>query len=164
MTLLAHSSYPFDHRYAQGQVVSAHGVSSFMCVVTNRRFAGTIRVDINLADVLSVSILKRENQCSFWGSRPVSTAFSSRTVYTEQNNNHLEPAPGQSDKREVICQSRVFRRCLPIGDRPEEIEIEADARHVDILTHQLNLKGAKSVASLVVNSTTSDVGPPLLLD
>ena len=78
-----------------------------------------------------------------------------------KNEGVLGPDPGQGDKREVICLNRAFRWCLPTGDRPEATEIEADARHVDVLTHQLNLKGAKSVASLGVKSTTSDVGPPL---
>ena len=65
---------------------------------------------------------------------------------------------------EVICFNRVFQWCLLAGGRPEAIEMEADARHVDILIHQLNLRGAKSVASLGVKSTTSDVGPQLPLD
>ena len=81
-----------------------------------------------------------------------------------KNEGVLRPDPGQGGKREVICLNRAFRWCLPTGDRPEATEIEADARHVDILTHQLNLKGAKSVASLGVKSTTSDVGPPLPVD
>ena len=81
-----------------------------------------------------------------------------------KNEGVLGPDPGQGDKREMICLNRVFRWCLPTGDRPENIEIKADARHVDIVTHQLNFKGAKSVASLGVKSATSDVGPPLLLD
>ena len=77
-----------------------------------------------------------------------------------KNEGVLGPDRGQGVKREVICLNRVFRWCLPTCDRPEAIEIEAHARHVDILTHQLNLKGAKSVASPDVKSTTSDVGPP----
>ena len=81
-----------------------------------------------------------------------------------KNEGVLGPDLGQGDKREMICLDRVFRWCLPTGDRPETIEIKVDARHVDIVTHQLNLKGAKSVASLGVKSATSDVGPPVPLD
>ena len=77
-----------------------------------------------------------------------------------KNEGVLGPDPGQGDKQEVICLKRVFRWCLPTGDRPEAVEIEADARHVDILTHQLNLKGTKSVSLPGVKSTTSDVGHP----
>ena len=43
--------------------------------------------------------------------------------------------------------------------RAETIEIEADARHVEILIHQLNLQSAKSLATPGVKSTSSDVGP-----
>ena len=53
-----------------------------------------------------------------------------------RNEGVLGPDPGQGDKREVVCLNRVFRWCLPTGDRQDAIEIEADARHADILTHQ----------------------------
>ena len=59
----------------------------------------------------------------------------------------LGPDPGQGDVREVVCLNRVFRWCLPAGGRAGAIEIEADARHVEILIHQLNLQNAKSLAS-----------------
>ena len=72
--------YPFYDRLAQGQVVSAHCVISFMCVVTKKRFVETIFGFIYLADVLSVSIRKIKNHCSFVGSGLVSTVFSSREV------------------------------------------------------------------------------------
>ena len=51
------------------------------------------------------------------------------------------------------------RRC----GRAEAIEIEADARHVEILIHQLNFQKAKSLATPGVKST-SDVGPTLPLE
>ena len=57
----------------------------------------------------------------------------------------FEPDPGQGDVREVVCLNRVFRWCLPTSGRAEAIEIEADARHVEILIHQLNLRSAKSL-------------------
>ena len=81
-----------------------------------------------------------------------------------KNEGVLRPDPGQVDKREVMCLNCVFRCCLPAGGRLEAIEMEADASHVDFLTHQFNLHGAESVATLGVKSTTSDVGPTLLLD
>ena len=84
MALFAHSFFPFYDRVAQGQLVSAHCVISFMCVVTKRRFADTILVVIHLADVLSASILKIKNHYSVVGSCLVSTVFSPRTDYTER--------------------------------------------------------------------------------
>ena len=51
----------------------------------------------------------------------------------------LRPDLGQVDVREVLCLNRLFRWCLPTSGRAEAIEIEADARYVEILVHQLNL-------------------------
>ena len=48
--------------------------------------------------------------------------------------------------------------------RLEAIEIEADARHVEILIHQLNLWSAKSLATPGVKSTSSDAGPALPME
>ena len=70
------------------------------------------------------------------------------------------PDPGQGDLQEVECLSRVFRWCLPTNSHPKAIEIDAGAGHVNILTHQLNLQGDKSVATPGVKNTTSDVGLP----
>ena len=58
----------------------------------------------------------------------------------------LGPDPGQGDVREVFCLNRVFR-WGPTSGRAEAIEIEADARHIEILIHQLNLWSAKSLAT-----------------
>ena len=66
--------------------------------------------------------------------------------------------------REVLCLNRVFRWCLPMSGRPEAIETEADARHVEILVHQLNLQIAKTLATPGVKSTSSDVGHTLPLE
>ena len=71
----------------------------------------------------------------------------------------LGPDPGQGDVREMVCLNRVFRWCLQTSGRAEVIEIEAGARHVEILIHQLNLQSAKSLATPGVKSTSSDVGP-----
>ena len=65
---------------------------------------------------------------------------------------------------EVACLNRVFRWCLPAGGRAEAIEIEADARHVEILILQLNLQNAKWLATPGVKSRSSDVGPTLPLE
>ena len=62
-----------------------------------------------------------------------------------KNDGDLGPDPGQGDVREVVCLNRAFRWCLRAGGGAEAIEIEADARHVDILSHHLNLQEAKSV-------------------
>ena len=74
------------------------------------------------------------------------------------------PDPGQGDVREVVCLNRVFRWCLLMSGRPEALEIEAHARHADILVHQLNLQNAKTLATPGVKSTSSDVGHTLPLD
>ena len=74
------------------------------------------------------------------------------------------PEPGQGDVRKVVCLNRVFRWCLPADGRTEAVEIEADARHVESLTHQLNLQNAKSLVTPGVKSTSSDVGPTLPLE
>ena len=66
--------------------------------------------------------------------------------------------------REVVCLNRVFRWCLPTSGRPEAIEIEADARQVEILIHQLNLPSGKSLATPGVKSTSSDIGLALPLE
>ena len=76
----------------------------------------------------------------------------------------LGPDPGQGDVREVVCLNRVFRWCIRTCGRAEAIEIEADARHVEILTHQLNLWSAKSLATPGVKSTSSDIGPALPME
>ena len=47
----------------------------------------------------------------------------------------------------MVCLNRVFRWCLPTSGRAEAMEIEADARHVEFLIHQLNLRSAKSLAT-----------------
>ena len=49
-----------------------------------REFAEAILVIAHLADVLSVSILKRKNHFSFVSSCLVSTVFSSRAVFTQR--------------------------------------------------------------------------------
>ena len=74
------------------------------------------------------------------------------------------PDPGQRDVREVVCQNRVFRWCLPTSGRPEAIKIEADAGHVKIRIHQLNLQNAKTLVTPGVKSTSSDVGHALPLE
>ena len=66
--------------------------------------------------------------------------------------------------REVVYLNRVFRWCQPTSGRAEAIEIEAGARHVEILIHQLNLRIAKSLATPGVKSTSSDIGPALPLE
>ena len=76
----------------------------------------------------------------------------------------LGPDPGQGDVREVVCLNRVFRWCLPTSGRAEAIEIEADARHVEILIHRLNFRCAKSLATPGVKSTNSEIGHALLLE
>ena len=76
----------------------------------------------------------------------------------------LGPDPGQEDVREVVCFNRVFRWCLPTSGGAEAIEIEANAMHVEILIHQLNLRSAKALASPGVKSTSSDIGPALPLE
>ena len=76
----------------------------------------------------------------------------------------LGPDRGQGDVREVVCLSRVFRWCLPTSGRPEAIDIEANARHVEILAHQLNFQNAKTLATPGVKSTSSDVGHTLPLE
>ena len=58
-----------------------------------------------------------------------------------KNEGDMVPDPGQGDVPEVVCLNRVFRWCLPAGGGAEAIEIEAAARHVDILSHQLNQVG-----------------------
>ena len=50
------------------------------------------------------------------------------------------------------------------GGRPEAIETEADARHAEILVHQLNLQNAKTLETPGVKSTSSDVGHTLPLE
>ena len=62
----------------------------------------------------------------------------------------------------MVCLNRVFRWCLPTRGRAEAIEIEADARHVEILIHSLNLQRPKSLATPGVKSTSSDVGKSTL--
>ena len=68
------------------------------------------------------------------------------------------PDTGQGDLREVVCLDRGFRWCLPMSGRPEAIEIEANARHVEIPVHQ------QTLATPGVKSTSSDVGRTLLLE
>ena len=80
-----------------------------------------------------------------------------------QERGSAGPDPGEGDVREVVWLSRVFRWCLS-GGRAKAIEIEADARHVEILIHQLNPQKTKSLATLGVKSTSSDVGPTLPLE
>ena len=80
---LLQAFHPFCDCLAQGQLVSAHCVISFMCVVTKKGFRFVV---IHLGDLLSVSIQKRKNLYSFCGFFSVSTVFSSRTVYTERTD------------------------------------------------------------------------------
>ena len=54
--------------------------------------------------------------------------------------------------------------CLPTSGRAEAIEIQADARHVEIRIHQLNLQSAKSLSTPGVKSTTSDIVPVFPLE
>ena len=51
-----------------------------------------------------------------------------------------------------------------MSGRPEAIEIEAAARHVEILVHHLNLQSAKTLATAGVKSTSTDVGHTLPLE
>ena len=76
----------------------------------------------------------------------------------------LGPDPGQGDVREIVCLNCVFRWCAPTSGRSEAIEVEADARHVEILVHQLNLQSAETPATPDVKSTSSDVGHTLPLE
>ena len=54
----------------------------------------------------------------------------------------LGPDPGR-DVREVVCLNCVLRWCLPMSGRPEAVEIEADARHVEILVPECQDAGAR---------------------
>ena len=47
----------------------------------------------------------------------------------------IGPNPSRGDSLEVVCLNRVFRYVRAAGNEPERIEIEADARHVEILLH-----------------------------
>ena len=76
----------------------------------------------------------------------------------------LGPGPGQGDVREVVCLNRVFRWCLPTSGRAEAIEIEADARHVEILIHQLILRSAKTLSTPGFKNTSSDISPAFPLE
>ena len=71
----------------------------------------------------------------------------------------LGPHPGHGDVCEVVCLNRVFRWCPPTNGRAEATEIEADAGHVEILFHHLNLQNVKTLTTPSVKSTSSDVGP-----
>ena len=81
----------FLDSFAQGQLVSAYFLISFMFVVTKKGVRWDYLCYHHLADVLSVSILKTNCQ-SFVGSCVLSTVFSSRTVYTERAELHNQGA------------------------------------------------------------------------
>ena len=74
----------------------------------------------------------------------------------------------KTQNRSFVIQQEGDKRtqdwCLPTSGRAEPIEIEADARHVEILIHQLDLRSAKSMATPGVKSTSSDVGLALPLE
>ena len=92
MTLLAHFFllWPFG----SSQSINCCTVCDFNHVRCDEKkkkrvFVETLLVVTHLADLLSALIQKRKNRYSFVGSCPVSTVFSSRTVYRERtNNNH----------------------------------------------------------------------------
>ena len=58
---------------------------------------------------------------------------------------------------EIACLNRVFRRSVLAGNRPEAIEIETDARHIDIILDQLNLTNVETVVSLGIRNDSSDL-------
>ena len=79
----------------QGTFTSLQGNVPVSAAVTSQSLVCKVceigrQVVTHLDDLLSALIQKRENYYSFVGSCPVSTVFSSRTVYTERtkNNNH----------------------------------------------------------------------------
>ena len=61
-----------------------------------------------------------------------------------QTESVVGPGPSQGDVSDIVCQYRVFRWSARPGNRPAAIEIEADARNIDIILNQLNLMSAKT--------------------
>ena len=51
----------------------------------------------------------------------------------------LGPDISKGDVDEVVCLNRIFRYCRAENGAPDSVETEADARHVEILTHGLGL-------------------------
>jgi len=60
----------------------------------------------------------------------------------------LGPDPSKGDSLEVVCLNKIFRWVPGTVGNPDAIEIEADPRHVDIITHTLGLtKASKAVVT-----------------
>ena len=86
MNLFAQSLfYPFYDRLAQGQSVSLHIVWFHSCALwRKRKFIETVLVITILLTCWQYRSRRERINYIFVGSCPVSTVFSSRTVYTER--------------------------------------------------------------------------------
>lgn len=57
-----------------------------------------------------------------------------------KNEGMQGPDQSKGDVREVVCLNRIFRWCEATGHRKDAIDVEADARHAEIIAAQLQLK------------------------
>eukprot|EP00971_Amphidinium_carterae_P018998 374110-Amphidinium_carterae.1 len=74
----------------------------------------------------------------------------------------LGPRVDLGDSHELLCLNRIFRWCTAGSGRPEAIEIEADARHVEIICHQCRLDAtSKGVGTPGVKDSTGEDGDRL---
>ena len=67
-----------------------------------------------LADVLSVSILKRKNHYSFVGSCLVSTVFSSRAISTDRTNQQPQSGSGAlviAEEEDLVVNKVPLKEC-----------------------------------------------------
>eukprot|EP00971_Amphidinium_carterae_P338220 6475462-Amphidinium_carterae.1 len=72
----------------------------------------------------------------------------------------LGPEPDLGDVHEIVCLNRVFRWAVHGG--VTAIEIEADARHAEILCKQMGLgENSKSVVTPGVSDKDAGIGKPL---
>ena len=66
-----------------------------------------------------------------------------------------------TDLGNLIGSDCVFRCCARAGDRPEAIEFEADARHVEITLSQPTFLNGKAVVTPGVTTDSVDLGAKL---
>ena len=67
----------------------------------------------------------------------------------------------KGDVSEIDCMHRICRWSVPSGNRPEAVEIEADARHIDIILNQLTLVNAQTVVTPGIKTDSPDRGARL---
>ena len=74
----------------------------------------------------------------------------------------LGPDMSQGDVSEILCLNRIIRWVRETGSEPARIEIEADARHSEILISQAGLTSAsKSLVAPGTSPKSADVGKAL---